>query len=333
MAADDDVHAVLGQSVGNLLLGGADFRLVFAAPVDHGYNDVGVFGLGGLHGGSDARGVDGVIGGGVVGVQQVHAVFRTLGDRQVVDALGKADKGHPNAVDLFDHHLILRLVLGGRIGAQGGHAVFPDNLDGALQSRHTVLDGIGVGRLQDIHAETGQGGSQGFRGTEIGIPGGFPAEIGLEVGNGHVGGGQHGADGSQGRQEIVGAVGFLGVGQLGVVNHDITHGGKGGRGGRRQGRGIVGVLLLLLLLLGIVVGGRRFFAAAAAGNKDDDQKNHQGGQAQNDALADNAPPFGLNAFETAGLQALFIALVVGGVIIKISHRSTSFMLCFDTIVQ
>ena len=102
MGADDGIHALLLHQGGDGLLGTADGIIVFAAPVQQGHCQIRLFRLRTAQDLCDPVRIDILIGSGVVGVQQIHAVFVAGRHTPAVHTLGEGDKGDFDAIHLTD---------------------------------------------------------------------------------------------------------------------------------------------------------------------------------------------------------------------------------------
>ena len=233
VGTEDHVHAVFQQQIGDVLLGTADGRVILSAPVQHGDDDVGGFGLGGVQPVHDAGGIDDAVVGVVVRIEKVHTVFRVQRQRHIVQALGKGDEGDLDAVDFPDH-----IAAGGAGVTEMGADCFDpggvEDIHGGGQTVDAVHNRVGVGRLEDVKADIRQILGQNIRRVEIGRGPGIAgigrrtAEVQLQIAHGQICAGGIRLDGREAIGKVIGGVLLLGGVDLVLIHHDIAHGGQGG---------------------------------------------------------------------------------------------------------
>ena len=281
--------------------------------MEHGYNDIGIGGLGGIHPLENAGGIDDLVVGIVVGIEKIHAVLRVEGQRHVVDTLGKGDKGELDAVDLPGNHAAGGAGVRG-VGAHGVNPGLVEQAHGGGEAVDAVHNGIGVGGLENVEADVTEVLRQNFRCIEVGRGGGAAGigrgaqHIELQIAHGDVGTGGVGRDGREGVLEVIGEVILLGGVDLALIGHDVAHGGQGGGDIGISGRRSDHFFLLLIVLLGIL----GLFLLPAGAAPDNEQNNHdeyQKSDTQHNSLLDLPLPLHFQALEPPAFQHLFIALI------------------------
>ena len=319
VGTEDHVHAVFQQQIGDVLLGTADGRVILSAPVQHGDDDVGGFGLGGVQPVHDAGGIDDAVVGVVVRIEKVHTVFRVQRQRHIVQALGKGDEGDLDAVDFPDH-----IAAGGagvpEMGADRFDPGGVEDIHGGGQTVDAVHNRVGVGRLEDVKADVRQILGQNIRRVEIGRGPGIAgigrraAEVQLQIAHGQIRAGGICLDGREAIGKVIGGILLLSGVNLVLIHHNIAHGGQGGGFIRLHRLGLFRLRrrrrhdLLLRRLL---------FSRAAADDQHHGQNQNQGCRAEYNSLLDFVLSLHFQTLETALLQHLFIALVL--IILLVGH--------------
>ena len=155
VGADDGVHAVIQQEIFNGLLGGADLVVVLTAPVDQGNGNIGLILRHGLQHALDAVGIHLLIGRIVVFVEHIDAVLTAGRQTHGVHTLGKGHDGNLNAAHIPDGIATGTAEL--VPAAESAYALQSGGLNGIQRcgkTCHAVVNGVGIGHLDQIHAGT-----------------------------------------------------------------------------------------------------------------------------------------------------------------------------------
>ena len=280
--------------------------------MEHRHDDVGVLGLGRIQPVENCGGIHLAVVGVIVGVEEVHAVLGIEGQTHVVEALGEGDEGDLNSVDLPDD-----VAAGGAgVAGVGTHRVDAggvEDIDGGGQAAESVHNGIGVGGLENVEADVAEILRQDVRRVEVRRGAGIAGvrrgatEIEFQIAHGEVGAGGVGLDGRERISEIVGHILLLRGVDLGLVDHDIAHGGQSGglvRVNRRRlyHRRLLNVHLLILCW-------RFLFSGATANDQKDNQNENQRCDAQGNPLFDFMLALHFQALEPTAFQHFFVALI------------------------
>ena len=185
MRSQNDVHPILLHQGNQRILGAAGILavlIVLAAPVYQRHHNVRLFRLHIAQDGFDLILVQGLIGAVVIFVQQIHQILISRGKAPAAQALGKGHKGNFDSLG-FRNGVALGLVelrLRGK-GPHRLHARRADALQGRRQAVQAVVDGAGVGHLNQIHAAPAQTLQQliGRRGGGAAV--GLAVDISLKI--------------------------------------------------------------------------------------------------------------------------------------------------------
>ena len=280
MGSDDHIHAVFLHQIDDAFLGVAVAVGALAAPVEHGDGDVRLFCSRIFQHLGDAVGVNGLVGGVIVGVEQIHAVFTAGRQAHTAEALGEGHEGHLDALGFTDGVALgpVEIILAG-IGTQGFHACIVDGSEGGFQADEAVVDGTGIGHLHQVHAAAAQGIQQaiGCRGPLGAI--GLTHDVAFQIQHRQVCLGKQGSHVDEGPGEIVAGHGQAGfyhaVGDIQVTGGPDVDGGGAvllGKGLRLRLGGFGGL------------GGHRSFRLRSVhhtGIPDDGQHTHSADDQQN----------------------------------------------------
>ena len=165
-----------------------------------------------LQNAGDAGAVDLVVGAGVVLIEDVHQIIVSGGKSPAAQTFGKGHEGNLDALSFRDGVALGLLELGLR--SERTHrlqARRPDGLQGGSQANQAVVDGAGIGHLDQVNARVAQSIQQfpGGRGGVAAI--GFAADVALQVQHGQIRVGQSGRHVHEGAGVIVAAHGYTGV--------------------------------------------------------------------------------------------------------------------------
>ena len=204
--------------------------------MEQGHGEVRLFGFHGVEDGGDALGVHFFIGGVVIRVQKVHAVLVSCRHAHASNALGEGHKGHLEPLNLADGVALGALEFRwGGIGAHGLHSCGPDGLEGGIQPDKAIVDGAGVGHLNQVNARVAQGGEQLIGGGGGGGAVGLAADVALQVQQGQVRIGQGAGHILEGPGEVIARGGktgiHYGIGDVQVACCPDVDGGGGLLGG------------------------------------------------------------------------------------------------------
>ena len=192
VGTDDDVHAFLLHQGDDALLGIIDGIVVLRAPMEHGDGHIRPLRGYAAQDFSDSIGIHIPVGTFVVHIELIDAILAALRQAQRTHTLGEGHHRHGDTLYLADGIALgfTELLRRGE-GAHGLDARGTDIIQGLVQTDQAVIDGVGIGHLQDIHTGTCQRVHQLLGGgTGIGAIG-FAYQNTLKIHHGQIRVGQH----------------------------------------------------------------------------------------------------------------------------------------------
>ena len=182
MGTDDGIHTLCLQQTHNGFLGVADGIVILTAPMEHGNGQIRLFRSHIVQDFRDPFPVQLLVGAVIVFIEHIDAVLTALGQGHAIHTFGKCHKGDPHTLDIPNG-----VALAGLIGplicihTQRLHACFLHIFDGSLQAGNTLVDGIGIGKLDKVHTCSVQRLGHALGGGTGGVTVGSAAQIALKV--------------------------------------------------------------------------------------------------------------------------------------------------------
>ena len=154
MGSDDGICPFFLQQLADIFLGVADGVVVLTAPMDQSNGNIRLLLPGIAHNVGDLIPVDLGVDAAVVGIEHIDAVLIVCaGDGVTVHTLGEGHHRNAHTLHFKDRNALLMLKF--RFIAEYAHRLHTcllHRVDGGQQTGHALIDGVGVGKLDHIHA-------------------------------------------------------------------------------------------------------------------------------------------------------------------------------------
>ena len=135
----------------------------------------------------DPSGVHHLIVAVIIRVEQVDAIFTACRQGRTVHALGESHERNADILHLAQGVAAAFLkAFGICVHAQGLHTCRTDTVNGGAQTGHTIINGVGIGKLDQIHTRIIQSIHQALGGRSIFAAIGRANQVALKVQNGNI---------------------------------------------------------------------------------------------------------------------------------------------------